>query len=1265
MKWFTAEQLNFWGRGKQAQSETPTWVEALIRATAPEISAIRFLGGASSNLRGFDGILTAAGMPPYVPEGQSVWEFGAGDTSMVAKASSDLKTRTADTRGLDPKETTFVFVTPRNWDPPKLSREEWAAEQSETKEWKEVRVYDSVVLADWFAQRPAVAARFARLVGKRPAGVWTTEEFWSDFTADFAFGIKEKTFLCEKDELAKELVAQLANGPLGLRLRADSHDEVAAFAVAAIREAEPDVRSYIEDRTLIVDTEDAALELEYMDSLSVILRRQAIQRSAQLQRRYPTLIPIANDQQLPDLRVLTRPSARAFQETLEQSGIKPEEAQQLTHRCGRSITILRRTAPAAAPHKPEWATSGRDLIPALLACGWDSAVIGDRAIIEKLAASAYDDFERVAVKYVKTADPPIDRAGTMWALRAPADVLAQIGALVTDADLDLLIAAATTVFSEIDPALDDPPDEPFHRAGRRKHSDSLRRGLSTSLLQLAYFNNRLILGATRDTRKMVEQLFRDLPGLAADYRLLASLRDELPYLAEAAPHAFLTALERLLKGNAGLSGQFLTERGTFSPRTFHTGVLWALETLAWSPEHLPRVANILAGLAAVDPGGRLTNRPINSLRSILLPWRAGTNASLARRIEVIDQIRKSHSQVAWDLLALLLPKNQDSASEPPHARFKDMGASERPTITRKFVAELNHAIIARARDEASTKAERWVAIIKQLHAMDRPSLEETLTALTGLPPSLEESEKEGIWSELRAQVSRHRKYASAPWAYPPELLARIDALTTQFEPADPLRRIGWLFNDHFPDLAERSDSPAEAADAKRVEAVRATFASQGLDALVDLARGVKFPGLVGRAIYLSGVPLDDIDVRFVAWSADAALRPMAVGYAAAAERDQGAVWVEHVGRLVQEGRVSEDVLADCALSWRDTLANWEALRDVSETAATTYWSKTQWPYAENVEAGEYASDALLGVGRGVTAFAVLHRFLKDHDTPRLVAATQAALDQLLRNADANEQLTNHFIQETFAELRSRNDAEIDDLLKLEWGLLPLLDYGEDGALLLHQRMADSPEFFVSTLALIYKPKEGGETDADDSEDVEHGGEEADSVDDEEPTQTEKNIAGQAYRLMINFQTFPGSKDTIDHDALKSWAEAVRTLGAERKLTKVTDAYIGHLLAHSPKDPDDDAWPHTSVRRLLEHLGSSEIERGLTIERYNTRGVTTHGMTDGGRPERDLAEEYRQWAKTASAYERTAHLLSSIAKQWDAEAEEADIRAEQTRLRYNL
>src|ERR1035441_6457842 len=155
-----------------------------------------------------------------------------------------------------------------------------------------------------------------------------------------------------------------------------------------------------------------------------------------------------------------------------------------------------------------------------------------------------------------------------------------------------------------------------------EYSSWLREGLATTLLHVAVLSGQAQLTVTNQSpQQFVDQIVKGLPGLSTDYRLLTSLRDELSLLAEAAPGPLLAALEQMLEGDATVIKPIFSEIETFmSPSSYHTGVLWALELLAWEREFLNRVALILAKLTRIDPGGRLSNRPLNSLRSIFLTW---------------------------------------------------------------------------------------------------------------------------------------------------------------------------------------------------------------------------------------------------------------------------------------------------------------------------------------------------------------------------------------------------------------------------------------------------------------------------------------------------------------------------------------------------------------------------------------------------------------------------------------------------------------------
>ena len=181
--------------------------------------------------------------------------------------------------------------------------------------------------------------------------------------------------------------------------------------------------------------------------------------------------------------------------------------------------------------------------------------------------------------------------------------------------------------------------------------------MATTLLLIATLHGAAEMGPALATEGGAEKWVNDtvaaLPGLSSNVGLLASLRGVLPILAEAAPYPFVAVMEHFLRTDPMAMRSLFEERIVFiSPESHHVWLLWALETLAWDADLLPRVTVLLARLAALDPGGKLSNRPISSLRNILLPWLPNTNADIEVRLRVLDAVIRAEEEIGWQLCLL-------------------------------------------------------------------------------------------------------------------------------------------------------------------------------------------------------------------------------------------------------------------------------------------------------------------------------------------------------------------------------------------------------------------------------------------------------------------------------------------------------------------------------------------------------------------------------------------------------------------------------------
>ena len=145
-----ATDIMAWAIRRDAQDTLPRLVRRLIHGTVPRALRVGFPAGESVQMGGWDGIVEVQAGNAFVPEGTSAWELGASK-AVKGKADRDYKKRTATRLGIEPSESTFVFVTPRRW----ANKSKWASERTEEGKWRDVRAYDADDLEEWLGVCPS------------------------------------------------------------------------------------------------------------------------------------------------------------------------------------------------------------------------------------------------------------------------------------------------------------------------------------------------------------------------------------------------------------------------------------------------------------------------------------------------------------------------------------------------------------------------------------------------------------------------------------------------------------------------------------------------------------------------------------------------------------------------------------------------------------------------------------------------------------------------------------------------------------------------------------------------------------------------------------------------------------------------------------------------------------------------------------------------------------------------------------------------------
>ncbi|MFZ2987669.1 MAG: hypothetical protein WA086_06725, partial [Ideonella sp.] len=683
--------------------------------------------------------------------------------------------------------------------------------------------------------------------------------------------------------------------------------------------------------------------------------------------------------------------------------------------------------------------------------------------------------------------------------------------------------------------------------------------------------------------------------------------------------------------------------GLIGSHAYYYGVLWGLEVVAWDPQLLLRASVCLAKLANIDPGGTVSNRPINCLRAIFLSWAPNTGANAAQRKGVLAHVLNAVPEVAWDLLVKLLPRPHDHSSPTQGPVFREFDETE--VLTYAVVWDAQDFVVEQAIARAGTEPGRWMTLIDAMSQFPKDGFERMVAGLDLVLGSSAGEARFTVWDALRKEVNKHRTYAGTDWAVSEEALARIDPLLARFAPQTAVEKCVWLFDDWMPDVPGKvgSDDPTEAIDAARHEAVSDVMRESGRQGLIELAQRSKLPQHVAMAARNLGFGFDELGKFFLEVLRAAPSIDVVAGsvLAEGATRFQGQ-WTQFARETFVHEQVVPERVARLLTAMDDSIQTWNYVQEYGPEVNDAYW-RLKYSYFVRGDAEEllFGVRRYLEYGRPLAALDAATRRLGELPTVLLVQLLDGAVSELNASARGGGNLSIYNIEHAFDELRKRGDIAPDEVAALEFRYLPVFHLRRQ-PLVLHTLLVQRPRMFMDAICAVFKPANR------EPEPVSEGAE---------------KLAVAAYELLTGLHVLPGQNGAeVDYAALLAWCQEVRLIAVEVDRVKITDQRIGALLAHAPSSQADGAWPHEAVRDVIEHFASEEVERGLAIERFNMRGVYSKSLGDGGEQERVLARQYQVWSAAIPSSPRTAAMLMRVAENWLRDAEQADRTAARDALR---
>jgi hypothetical protein len=1038
--------------------------------------------------------------------------------------------------------------------------------------------------------------------------------------------------------------------------------EAAAFVCAALLEAED-----LSDLAVVVTGEAGWQFAERNPRLRVVVaaRPEIAQRPGE---NVLTIVPVAagdlasgyggRDGEGFQLELL-RPSIYAFRDALIEIGVEESDARRLALATGRSWSVYRRRrATNQAIRSPEWLELPEaDALATLCLLGaWHGGKAADRAIVVQLAGESYEAAERKLRKLSRVDDAPVISVGKVWRAKAPLELLDLFADRITAAELDRFFEIVEALLVEPDPTLELELEADKRWMAQvygkvREESGLLFGSVLNALVKLAVrgrdYEGLITLDVDLRVERLVDRLLRN-----ADATRWLSLASHLSPLAEAAPGTFLSAIEASLGRPEPpvlcLFGESVSADTPLGGGAwYYADLLWALESLAWSPRWMPRVASLLARMSHIQLPDNWSNRPLNSLLGIFRSWMPQTAATLDQRIAVLDKLISCEPDIAFQLLDSLLHRGPDMASpaSKPDWRDDDAGAGGKPSG-----AEV-HGMLAAAADRmmriAVGNAPRIVRLLDKLTLLDAARGDQVIEMAAAFAgPDANDFDRELIRNELRKKLHWHLSYGKnhLQTSLSPVEITRWRELYEALAPLDPVIRHRWLFQNGWVDLPEEQLEDFEQEDQRReqwrLSALQEIYRDLGLEGVLRLGDLSGDAFVVGRCL-LVVVPeraalTDWISELNTDFSLGAARTSMICGTLRFLSEAETAPFLSRVIQLGRErGWRAERFAAFLRLA-RDERLTWSLAEQCGKEGESAYWRiVTPGLLRADPVDRELAATKLLEAARPISALNVLIHHLSDSSPTLLLKA----LDAALTNGEADAKFADSWHLEKLIErLEAWEGMDQERFVQIEFQLVPAFRFDQTSVLaVLTKAITTKPELFTELVCLIWRPETGESRSASP------------------PSEGERIAAENALKLLHDCRRQPGTLDNgdIDSDACVRFVDETLALCRTNDRSTMGEQTLGQILAHAPAGADG-VWPGIPTRDILDRPELKQMRIGFETGTDNKRGVTSRAMDEGGNQERELADQFRRYSyDLAATHPHLAESLERIARKYEYDAKRHD------------
>lgn len=1237
MKFITSTHLKQWADTKESQALLPELIRRLICASVKQLDRLTFPCGDAGHMPGWDGIVSCREQIDLVPEGESLWECGV-NKDIQTKANDDITKRAANPLGHIRAESTFVFVTPREW----AGANAWIL--ANQTGWKKLVVYTAVELEVWIEKCPAVGLWLADKLNILNAGGYQLPDvFWKKWASGDKYTLPYQIVTAGRNQ-AIDCVLKACFNPSVFEIQALTQSEAVAFVLASIATCS-DADKLLARAIVVTDKNTFDDLVSHYENLIIITTLRE-NMSYALSRNHTVICAVTPEDQVSTAEKLPRVEREGFVKAIEDCGFDYVQAGKIATDTARDVNVVRRRL-KIDKLKPEWAN--RDgisaLLPVALLGQWNENVPGDLKLVEKLCGKTYSDYVKILQGFILMSDSPIAHVGAIWRLKSPMDTMSYASAYLTSDDLANLKEICALLIGDDDPDAEEKlvSDEWKMWQFRQQFSSDVKKGTYQSLILLSLINDE-----SNSRSVWVDDLVRELLNGWTLKRFLSN-RSYFTLLAEASPEAFLEFFEEIEKDIYDVV--FTPQKssiGVIGWNIYYTEILWTLEMLAWDDDYIYRATSLLLRFSTYKNESNYANKPTNSLAEIFRFQWPQTFASFDNRIQVLISLSSSFKseicKLCFRILESLGPRMFSQTHFYKWRHFSDLSSPKCisvPVDNLKAITKLLLGCTTFSEDDIckllKLSTNKWMICCRT----------DILNAIIERKDNICESDI--IEHTLREELTRHLSIPEAAWALSEKELEPYKKLLSDIEPKNVVMKHRWMFEDMFLRLPQKIETDLEKDYRMKQEirdkAVKEILSERGREGIWELISVVKCPSSVVNSmilLYGDGL-LRDTCERFGKNIVDIAFLQ------------------EFFRRLFfQKGeddymRIIEDVklygnttcLSVClyAPEYNEKLA--AIANDCGEEIETLYWQNISVVYVK-IPNPMQIIDKLIWVDRFDKALELIYHNNNSSLIPGIIKVNVIKGLMFRGHQDFTPHIDWFYIDNVIEDLDKSEDPEIiQTLVQIEFfAYRAFADRRNINDLRFIKELMSKPELLIELIMMVYKSDDGNEEEVSESE-----------------QNNKKVMARCASSILYDLSCCPGvdEQGNVNPDVLRSYIFRLYELSVERHRTQVVDMVVGTLLGNLPRNV---SYPQAILGEIVEELKSDSVDEHIRIRIFNSRGVTVRGFAEGGDQERSLAALFRSYRdKVKFTYPRLAKIFTKLMNDYERGANREDCVAQLEDLEY--